>query len=67
MRLRGYHASLEKPSGYEDGITNSWFYTLADRFDFMQRYYPVKKVFYAREFPTSWRNIDFSSGAPVVG
>ena len=57
-RLRGYHADEEEQPGYEDGIINSWYYALADRFDHMQEYYPVKKSFYAREFPTSWRQID---------
>ena len=58
MRLRGYHADNQKLPGYEDGISNSWFYALPDRFDHMQEYYPVKRSFYAREFPTSWRMID---------
>lgn len=64
MRLRGYHDGKEKAPGYEKGVSNSWYYVLEDRFDHMQRYYPVKKVFYAREFPTSWRLIDFHSGVP---
>ena len=65
LRLRGYHADKEKAPGYEEGIVpNTWFYVLPDRFDFMQRYYPVKKSFYAREFPTSWRLIDTTTGAP---
>jgi GDP-fucose protein O-fucosyltransferase len=58
MRLRGYHADEEEQPGYEQGIHNSWFYALPDRFDHMQMYYPVKKSFFAREFPTSWRLID---------
>ena len=57
-RLRGYHADNHKDKGYEMGIINSWYYALKDRFDHMQRYYPVKQAFYAREFPTSWRLID---------
>jgi hypothetical protein len=57
-RLRGYHADEEELPGYEKGIIDSWYYALPDRFDHMQRYSPVKKVFYAREFPTSWRLID---------
>lgn len=58
MRLRGYHADEEELPGYEQGIHNSWFYALPDRFDHMQHYYPVKRSFYAREFPTGWRLID---------
>jgi hypothetical protein len=57
-RLRGYHADEEQRPGYEMGIIDSWYYALPDRFDHMQQYFPVKKSFYAREFPTSWRLID---------
>jgi len=57
-RLRGYHADEEQLPGYEQGVVNSWYYALADRYDHMQQYYPIKKSFYAREFPTSWRLID---------
>jgi hypothetical protein len=59
-RLRGYHADDHKTPGYEEGIVPSYYYALEDRFDHMQRFYPVKKSFYAREFPTSWRLIDTS-------
>jgi hypothetical protein len=54
LGLRGYHANNEKAPGYEKGIHNSWYYALADRYDHLQTYYPVKQSFYAREFPTSW-------------
>jgi hypothetical protein len=57
-RLRGYHADDHQMPGYEQGIINSWYYAMADRFDHMQRFYPVKQAFYAREFPASWRLID---------
>jgi hypothetical protein len=58
-RLRGYHADEEEQPGYQEGILpNTWYYTLPDRFEHMQQYYPVKKSFFAREFPTSWRLID---------
>ena len=61
-RLRGYHADDHQTPGYEMGIIPSWYYALADRYDHMQRFYPVKKSFYAREFPTSWRLIDTGIG-----
>lgn len=57
-RLRGYHADDHQTPGFEDGIIPSYYYALEDRFDHMQTFYPVKKSFYAREFPTSWRLID---------
>jgi len=64
-RIRGYHASNAKTTGYEDGIVrDTWYYALPDRIDHMQTFYPVKKSFYAREFPTSWRLLDVTSGAP---
>ena len=57
-RLRGYHADDHKTPGYEQGIVDSWYYALEDRYDHMQTFYPVKRSYYAREFPTSWRLID---------
>ena len=57
-RLRGYHADDHQTKGYEDGIIPSYYYALKDRYLHMQEFYPVKKQFYAREFPTSWRLID---------
>jgi hypothetical protein len=55
MRLRGYHQSNQNTDGI---LPTSWYYVLPDRFDHMQKYYPVKKSFFAREFPTSWRLLD---------
>jgi hypothetical protein len=57
-RLRGYHADDHQTPGYEDGIIPSYYYTLEDRYDHMREFWPVKRAFYAREFPTSWRLID---------
>lgn len=57
-RLRGYHADDHQLPGYEQGLINSWYYAMEDRFDHMQKFYPVKQAFYAREFPASWRLID---------
>jgi hypothetical protein len=61
-RLRGYHADDHQTPGYEQGIVPSYYYALRDRFEHMQTFYPVKKSFYAREFPTSWRLIDTGIG-----
>jgi hypothetical protein len=52
-RLRGYHAD-----DHQMGIVPSYQYAVEDRYLHMQEFYPVKKHFYAREFPTSWRLID---------
>lgn len=57
-RLRGYHADDHQTPGYEQGIVPSYYYALKDRFDHMTEFYPIKKSFYAREFPTAWRLID---------
>jgi hypothetical protein len=57
-RLRGYHADDQQTPGFDEGIVPSYYYALKDRFLHMQTFYPVKKSFYAREFPTSWRLID---------
>ena len=61
-RLRGYHADLAELPGYEDGIINSYYYAMEDRFDHMRTFYPVKKEYFAREFPSSWRGIDKGIG-----
>lgn len=58
-RIRGYHANKAQKPGFEKGlIMDSFYYALEDRKYHMQEFYPVKKSFYAREFPTSWRLID---------
>jgi len=61
-RLRGYHANKGKTKGYEDGIVPSYYYALVDRHYHMQTFYPVKRSYYAREFPASWRLIDKGIG-----
>lgn len=61
----GYHASNAKLRGYETGRVDSYYYALADRFDHMQHYYPVKQSFYAREFPTAWRLLDTTVNDPI--
>lgn len=61
-RLRGYHANKDKTKGYEDGVVPSYYYALVDRHYHMQTFYPVKRSYYAREFPASWRLIDKGIG-----
>jgi len=61
-RLRGYHANNDKTAGYEQGVVPSYYYALEDRHFHMQTFYPVKRSFYAREFPASWRLIDKGIG-----
>jgi hypothetical protein len=66
-RLRGYHTDDHQLPGFREGIIPSYYYALEDRFDHMQSFYPVKKSFYAREFPTSWRLIDASIEEELLG
>ena len=65
MRLRGYHSQAEIPKGGEHAeafqqgkLPNSYYYALEDSKTKMHDYWPVKKAFYAREFPASWRQLD---------
>jgi hypothetical protein len=59
-RLRGYHSQKLESEGYEMGLLpNTYYYALKEHKTKMHDYWPVKKAFYAREFPVSWRNIDF--------
>lgn len=65
-RLRGYHADEHQTPGYESGIIPSYYYALEDRYMHMKEFWPVKRAFYAREFPTAWRLID-TGVAEVLG
>jgi len=58
-RIRGYHANKLKTQGYEDGIVRSWYFVPEDRKHEMEEYRAVRKPIYMREFPTSWRKIDY--------
>jgi hypothetical protein len=68
MRLRGYHSQLEISSSSSNNpnadafskgkLPNSYYYALEEHKTKMHDYWPVKKAFYAREFPTSWRQLD---------
>lgn len=59
-RIRGYNSQKNKSLGYENGLLpQSYYYVLPPHKNKMHDYWPVKKLFYAREYPTSWRDIDF--------
>jgi hypothetical protein len=59
-RLRGYHSQIEETQGYEMGLLpNTYYYTLEAHKTKMHDFWPIKKLFYAREYPASWRNLDF--------
>jgi hypothetical protein len=65
MRLRGYHSQLKIADGgpnadafAEGKLPHSFYYALPQHKTKMHDYWPVKKAFYAREFPASWRQLD---------
>jgi hypothetical protein len=56
----GYHSVKDKSLGYEDGLLpDSYYYVTKDRQLVMHKYTPIQQGFFTREFPTSWRGIDF--------
>jgi hypothetical protein len=59
-RLRGYHSQNEKTEGHKLGLLpDTFYYAVEAHKTKMHDYWPIKKLFYAREYPISWRNIDF--------
>jgi len=59
FRIRGYHAQKDKVDGWELGmIPKSFYYTGEKEKDMYQHYTAVHPPVYAREFATSWRDID---------
>ena len=62
-RMRGYRSVKDKLPGYEDGVLpTSYYYVPTDRQLVLHRYQPLSNSFFAREFPTSWRDIDKGIG-----
>lgn len=59
-RMKGYYNTKKKIPGYKDGTMKSWYFIPDNRVDEMQTYQPVRKPLYMREFPTSWRGIDYN-------
>ena len=59
-RMRGYHSQKEKsPAGYLDGKLESYFYVPLDKREEIAEYSSLRGPLWGREFPTSWRQIDF--------
>ena len=62
-RMRGYRSVKDKLPGYEQGVLpTSYYYAMPERKDVLHRYVPLSGAFYAREFPTSWRDLDKGIG-----
>jgi hypothetical protein len=65
FRLRGYHSVTEGLPGSEQGLLpNSFYYAPQDLVRVMHQYSPLPndRLFWAREWPTCWRDIDLSIG-----
>ena len=56
--MRGYHAAKDKLEGYELGKIDSYYFTPDRIKSDMTMFKPIKRPFFAREFPMSWRDID---------
>jgi hypothetical protein len=68
-RLRGYHSQADligmseddpNAKAFKDGkLPHSYYYALAEHKNKLHDYWPIKKAFYAREFPSSWLNLEY--------
>ena len=60
-RIRGYYTVQQKSEGYQDGLINSWYFSEEVKHD-MRSYHPVHgQSTHSREYPTGWRDIDFTA------
>lgn len=61
--MRGYRSVKDKLPGHEQGaLPTSYYYVPTDRKLVLHQYVPLSNSFFAREFPTSWRDIDKGIG-----
>ena len=59
-RMRGYHSVRDRLPGHEEGtLPNTYYYVPTNQRNVMHTYSPLYGPFFNREFPTSWRQIDF--------
>ena len=62
-RMRGYHSVRDKLPGHENGaLPNTHYYVPTAQRNVMHKYSPLHGPFFNREFPTSWRQLDFDLG-----
>jgi hypothetical protein len=69
VRLRGYHTqtndidvpkgSPEEKAHQEGRLPRSYYYAMIENKAKLHDYWPIKQALYAREFPASWRKLDF--------
>merc|ERR1740139_1261709 len=58
-RIRGYFSTKYQLPGHEEGLINSsWYFVPEEYMKEMHIFWPPRKPFFMREFPTAWRNID---------
>ena len=59
-RMRGYHSVRDQLPGHEVGtLPNTYYYVPTAQRNVMHKYSPLNGPFFNREFPTSWRQLDF--------
>lgn len=59
-RMRGYHSVRDELPGHDDGtLPNTYYYVPTTQRNIMHKYSQLYGPFFNREFPTSWRQIDF--------
>jgi len=63
IRMRGYHELKDRAEGYEQGISESYFYNSKVHMEMNRYYKPLDRPLWAREFPVAWRLIDYSVDA----
>jgi len=57
-RLRGYYATRDNAPGHEVGMLQSYYFNPSWRKHVLRKYHPPEEPFWAREFPSNWRDID---------
>ena len=66
FRIRGYHSQKDQLPGWEAGtLHHSFYYTGKKDKGIYEHYTAVHSPVYAREYPTSWRDID--KGIDMLG
>ena len=65
-RMRGYSSTKTNLEGSKEGIINSYYFVPKGRKEAMKHYTAVKGPYFAREFPTSWYDIDLDSPKEIL-
>lgn len=58
--MRGYHSVRDKLPGYKGGaLPTTYYYVPTAQKNVMHTYSPLNTPFFNREYPTSWRQLNF--------